>query len=284
MKKLLLIFCVLLVTVQSQAQLLWYGNPFWYAVNRNTSTSTANAAIAGGTVLGVASIVGSTIIRNQEIKAQKEAQERYDKEKVVQKGLFPAEITKADSLYNAGNYSLALQAYAGLAHNNDNYNEDLGDQLHLINRIKDCNEKVGTVDENPGPINNLKARKTDYSEYTSDIESPVYIAKKKANFAQITRVSCNDKETRVEFEYQNTFNGEIGLGVNGKTYIKGKKSGKLQLRRLENITIAPAKTLVPYGRQTLKFTLIFPALDPRDDKFDFVEPKSDWKFDDIVCK
>lgn len=282
MRKFILIMTLILVCIQSQAQVIYYSTPFWWTV-RNGSTSTANAAIAGGTVLGLASIVGSTIVRSKEIKAQKEAQERYDKEIVEQKALFPAAIAHADSVFNVENYSLALQLYGNLAHNNDNYNEDLGDQNHLISRIRECNKKLQTVDENPGPTNNFKARKADYSAYTNDIESPVYVAKKKNNYAQITRISTNDKETRIEFEYHNTFNGEIGLGINGKTYIKGKKSGKLALRRVENITIAPAKTLVPYGRQTLRFALIFPALDPRDQKIDFVEPNSSWKFTDIVC-
>lgn len=283
MKKLILILTVIMVAFQSEAQVIYYSNPFWWSV-RNGSTSTANAAIAGGTALGLASIIGSTIVHSQEVKARKEAQARYDNELVEQKALFPAAIAHADSVYNAENYSLALQLYGSLAHNNDNYNEDLGDQNHLVARIRECNRQLRMEDENPGPTNNFKARKRDYSEYTSDVESPVYVSKKKDNFAQITRVSCNDKETRIEFEYHNVFNGEIGLGVNGKTYIKGKKSGKLGLRRVENITIAPAKTLVPYGRQTLRFALIFPALDPRDEKFDFVEPKTSWKFDDVVCR
>lgn len=283
MRKLLVILMAIVFAVQSQAQVIYYSNPFWWSV-RNGSSSTANAAIAGGTVLGLASIVGSTIVRSKEIKAQKEAQARYDAELVEQKALFPAAVAHADSAFGAENYSLALQLYGSLAHNNDNYNEDLGDQNHLVSRIRECNRQLKMVDENPGPTNNFKARKLDYSEYTNDVESPVYIAKKKDNFAQITRVSTNSKETRIEFEYHNVFNGEIGLGVNGKTYIKGKKSGKLALRRVENITIAPAKTMVPYGRQTLRFALIFPAIDDRDETLDFVEPNSSWKFEKIVCK
>lgn len=282
MKRNFLMLLVMLVVFQSKAQVVYYGSPFWYTTRM--STSTANAAIAGGTALGLASIIGNTIIKNQEIKAQKEAQARYDAELVEQKAIFPGEITKADSLFNAKNYSLALQMYGRLAHNNDNYNENLGDQNHLVSRIRECNQILGTVEENPGPSNNFKARKNDYSAYTVDIESPVYKVKKKHNYAQITRISVNDKETRIEFEYHNSFNGEVGLGVNGGTYIKGSKSGKLPLRRLENITISPAKTLIPYGRQTLKFALIFPALDPRDKTFDFREPKSEWRFDDVICQ
>lgn len=282
-KNIFLLAIMAIIAVQSNAQVIYYGTPYWYTFSR-PSEATQQAAIGGATALGLASIIGNTIIEAQEVKARKEAQERYDKEKVNQKAIFPVDMQKADSLYNAANYAMALQMYGHMAHNNDNYNEDLGDQTYLVSRIAECNQKLGTVADNPCPNNNFKARKTDYSAYDVDIENPVYTSKKKNNYAQVTRVSCNSKETRVEFEYHNTFNGEIGLGVKGNTYIKGKKSGKLTLRKVENITIAPAKTLIPYGRQTLKFTLVFPALDDRDDTFDFREPSSEWQFNKVVCK
>ena len=68
------------------------------------------------------------------------------------------------------------------------------------------------------------------------------------------------------------------------TYIKGNKGGKLGLSGIENITMAPAETKIPWPGQKLRFVLIFPPLPDDATEFDFIVPSSEWKFKDIKCR
>jgi hypothetical protein len=79
-------------------------------------------------------------------------------------------------------------------------------------------------------------------------------------------------------------NANCKVYVQGKAYIKGNKGGKLGLAGVENITMAPATTKIPWPYQKLRFALIFPALPAEDAEFDLIEPSSDWKFKDIRCR
>ena len=76
----------------------------------------------------------------------------------------------------------------------------------------------------------------------------------------------------------------VGLSIKGKGYIKGNKGGKLELTGVENITVAPATTKIPWPYQKLRFALIFQPLPDNATEFDFIVPSSEWKFKDIKCK
>jgi len=74
------------------------------------------------------------------------------------------------------------------------------------------------------------------------------------------------------------------MNVRGTAYIKGNKGGKLGLEAVENITMAPASTNIPWPYQKLRFALIFPPLPEDAKEFDFIVPSSVWQFKDIKCK
>jgi hypothetical protein len=113
-------------------------------------------------------------------------------------------------------------------------------------------------------------------------ENPVYVNKKSTN-TKILRVACSDTETRLEMEVEASSANE-GWYVKGKAYIKGDKGGKQELAGVENITVAPATTKIPWPYQKLRFALIFPALPEEAKEFDFIVPSSVWQFKDIKCK
>jgi hypothetical protein len=66
--------------------------------------------------------------------------------------------------------------------------------------------------------------------------------------------------------------------------IKGNKGGKLSLVSVENITMAPVETFIPWPYQKLRFALIFEPLPEEATEFDFIEPSSEWKYKDIKCR
>jgi hypothetical protein len=96
-------------------------------------------------------------------------------------------------------------------------------------------------------------------------------------------VACSDKETRLEMEFE-ALSQNTGQFVKGTAYIKGNKGGKLSISSVENITMAPASTSIPWPYQKLRFVLIFPALPDNATEFDFIVPSSVWQFKDIKCK
>jgi hypothetical protein len=53
---------------------------------------------------------------------------------------------------------------------------------------------------------------------------------------------------------------------------------------VENITVAPATTKIPWPYQKLRFALIFQPLPENATEFDFIVPSSTWQFKDIKCK
>ena len=113
-------------------------------------------------------------------------------------------------------------------------------------------------------------------------ENPVYVNKKVTN-TKIVRVACSDTETRLEMECEASSMNE-GWFINGKGYIKGNKGGKQELTGVENITVAPATTKIPWPYQKLRFALIFQPLPDNATDFDFIVPSSVWQFKDIKCK
>ena len=84
-------------------------------------------------------------------------------------------------------------------------------------------------------------------------------------------------------EYESA-SASASVYMNGATYIKGNKGGKLGLEGVQNVTMAPAKTIIPWPYQKLRFALIFPALPDEAKEFDLIEPSSTWQFKDIKCK
>ena len=113
-------------------------------------------------------------------------------------------------------------------------------------------------------------------------ENPVYVNKKETS-TKIVRAACSDKETRLEMETEGTYANDCAR-IKGATYIKGNKGGKLTLVGVENITLAPAWTYIPWPYQKLRFVLIFPPLPDNATEFDLIEPSSSWQFKDIKCK
>ena len=114
-------------------------------------------------------------------------------------------------------------------------------------------------------------------------ENPVFVNKKNASGVKILRVACSDSETRVEMEIE-AYSANLQVYIKGTAYIKGNKGGKLTLVGVENITLAPAWTYIPWPYQKLRFVLIFPPLPDNATEFDLIEPSSSWQFKDIKCK
>lgn len=123
----------------------------------------------------------------------------------------------------------------------------------------------------------------DYSGYRYVKENPVFVNKKKAAGVQICRVACSATETRIEMETE-AFSANLYCNIKGSTYIKGNKGGKLGLESVENVTMDPARTYIPWPYQKLRFALIFPPLPEDAKEFDLIEPSSVWQFLDIKCK
>jgi len=72
--------------------------------------------------------------------------------------------------------------------------------------------------------------------------------------------------------------------VEGTTYIKGNKGGKLGLESLENVQMEPARTYIPWPYQKLRFALIFPPLPEEAKEFELIFPSTVWQFKKIKCK
>ena len=113
-------------------------------------------------------------------------------------------------------------------------------------------------------------------------ENPIYVNKKES-ITRIVRVACSDTETRLELEYVSQRPND-GMSVRGSAYIKGNKGGKLGIVSVENITMSPSSTNIPWPFQKLRFALIFPPLPDEAKEFDFIVPSSVWQFKDIKCK
>ena len=159
---------------------------------------------------------------------------------------------------------------------------EYSDQRQISRKISDLYVKVGRTEDGPSILNNDKVTLADYSKYRYVRENPVYVNKKLTN-TKIVRVACSDTETRLEMECEASRMNE-GWFINGKGYIKGNKGGKQELTGVENITVAPATTKIPWPYQKLRFALIFQPLPDNATEFDFIVPSSAWQFKNIKCK
>ena len=157
------------------------------------------------------------------------------------------------------------------------------DQKSLTLKINSLYEKAGRTEEGPSILNNKTTILPDYSRYRFSMRNPISKGKKDNTQTKIVRVSCSDTETRIELECEADMPNDQ-LYIKSDTYIRSKGSNKLRLRGVENVTVAPVVTKIPWPYQKLRFALIFPALPITAEEFELVEPSSSWKFKNIRCR
>lgn len=257
MKKSLIAFTLGLVTfMPAQAQWTHY----------DTQT-----AISG--ILGIAN-------KSIESAERKKQMEIHAREKAEYEQSFKDAMEEAKDFEQHEKWEEALSKYEEAAKLNCNY--EYSDQRQISRKIDELNVKAGRTEDGPSILNNAKTILADYSKYRYVRENPVYVNKKVTN-TKIVRVACSDTETRLEMECEASSMNE-GWFINGKGYIKGNKGGKQELTGVENITVAPATTKIPWPYQKLRFALIFQPLPDNATDFDFIVPSSVWQFKDIKCK
>ena len=255
-KNLMIIALGLVVVLPAKAQ--------W--TNWNTSS----------TISGVFGVLNHTI----ESAERKKQMEIFAQEKAQYEQSFKDAMESAKD-YEGGEYwEDALAKYEEAAKLNCNYG--YSDQQQISRKISELYVKAGRTEEGPSILNNAKVTLSDYSKYRYVRENPVYVNKKVTN-TKIVRVACSDTETRLELECEANSMNE-GWYIKGKGYIKGNKGGKQELTGVENITVAPATTKIPWPYQKLRFALIFQALPDNATEFDFIVPSSSWQFKGIKCK
>ena len=235
-----------------------------------------NSWNTSSTISGVFGAINHSI----ESAERKKAMEIQAQEKAQYEQSFKDAMQSAKD-YEGGEYwEDALAKYEEAARLNCNYGYT--DQLQISRKISELYVKAGRTEEGPSILNNAKVTLADYSKYKYVRENPVYVNKKVTN-TKIVRVACSDTETRLELECEANSMNE-GWYIKGKAYIKGNKGGKQELTGVENITVAPATTKIPWPYQKLRFALIFQPLPENATEFDFIVPSSTWQFKDIKCK
>jgi hypothetical protein len=231
-----------------------------------------HTSIALSSVIGLAreSIESAERKKAMEIHAQQKVQFEQD---------FKDSMTEAKDYELAEDWEEALNKYEEAAKLNCQYG--YSDQRQITKKINELYIKAGQEEDGPSILNNAKTILPDYSQYRYVRENPVYVNKKQTK-TKIVRVACSDKETRLELEYEASAMDD-GISVRGTAYIRGNKGGKLGLVGIENITMAPSATGIPWPYQKLRFVLIFPPLPDDAKEFDFIVPSSVWQFKDIKC-
>lgn len=229
------------------------------------------------TISGVLGIASQAI----ESAERKKEMEILARQKVEFEQSFQDAVTEAKSFEAAENWEEALEKYEEAAKLNCKYGYT--DQRTLSKKITSLYVKGGREDDGPSILHNADVTLADYSGYYYMRENPVYVNKKGATSTKILRVACSSNETRIEMEFEATA-ANHGVYIKGSTYIKGNKGGKLTLASVQNVTMAPASTYIPWPYQKLRFALIFPGLPEDAKEFDLIEPSSTWQFKDIKCK
>ena len=229
-------------------------------------------AISGGF-----GIIGSII----ESAERKKAMEIWEREKAQYQPTFKDAQAAAKQLESEEKWQDALEKYEEVAKLNCDYGYT--DQKGISTKITSLYEKAGVTEEGPSVVNNKHVTLDDYSRYRFTIQNPISKGKKYNTSTKIVRVSCSDTETRIELECEADEPNDA-LYIKPETYIKCKGSGKLRLSSVDNVSVAPTITRIPWPYQKLRFALIFPALPSDADVFDLIEPSSDWKFKDIRCR
>ena len=225
-------------------------------------------------ILGVA----NSAIESAERRKEMEIQAR---QKIEFEQSFKDAMTEAKAYEAQENWEEALEKYEEAAKLNCKYGYT--DQHTLSRKITSLYVKGGREDDGPSILNNSKTILSDYSKYRYVKENPVFTNKKNAAGIQICRVACSASETRIELEVE-ALSANKYCSISGGTYIKGNKGGKLGLESVENVTMAPARTYIPWPYQKLRFTLLFPPLPEEAKEFDLIFPSSVWQFKDIKCK
>ena len=256
-KNLLLAALGLLMTVPASAQ--------W------TNYDTQSA------IRGVFGIANAAI----ESSERKKEMEILARQKVEFEQSFQDAMAEAKDFESKENWEEALEKYEEAAKLNCKYSYT--DQRNITNKITGLYVKAGRENDGPSILHNAEVTLADYSAYRFMRENPVFVNKKNANGVKILRVACSDRETRVEMEIE-AYSANISVYIKGSAYIKGNKGGKLGLVSVQNVTMAPAKTFIPWPYQKLRFALIFPALPEDAKEFDLIEPSTTWQFKDIKCK
>ena len=256
-KSALLLFIVLAISTKASAQ--------W--TNYDTQS-----AIRG--VFGLANAALESAERKKEM-------EILARQKVEFEQSFQDAMTEAKALEAAENWEEALEKYEEAAKLNCKYSYT--DQRAISQKITSLYVKAKREDDGPSILHNTEVTLADYSAYRYMRENPVFVNKKNASGVKILRVACSDSETRVEMEIE-AYSANLPVYIKGAAYIKGNKGGKLGLASVQNVTMAPAKTFIPWPYQKLRFALIFPALPVDASEFDLIEPSTTWQFKDIKCK
>ena len=220
------------------------------------------------------------INRNIESAKRKMQTEIHAQEKVQFEQSFKDAMESAKGYEEGECWEDALNKYEEAAKLNCKY--DYSDQRQITRKINDLYVKAGRTEDGPSILNNAKTVLPDYSQYRYVRENPVYVNKKETT-TRIVRVACYDKETRLEFEIEAAF-ANYWASVSDKSFIMGNKGDKLTLEAIENISMAPTRTYIPWTYQKLRFVLIFPALPEETDEFHFIEPATTWQFRNIKCK
>ena len=228
-------------------------------------------------IRGVFGIANAAI----ESSERKKEMEILARQKVEFEQSFQDAMAEAKDFESKENWEEALEKYEEAAKLNCKYSYT--DQRNITNKITGLYVKAGRENDGPSILHNAEVTLADYSAYRFMRENPVFVNKKNANGVKILRVACSDRETRVEMEIE-AYSANISVYIKGSAYIKGNKGGKLGLVSVQNVTMAPAKTFIPWPYQKLRFALIFPALPEDAKEFDLIEPSTTWQFKDIKCK
>jgi hypothetical protein len=216
-----------------------------------------------------------------ESSERKKEMEILARQKVEFEQSFQDAMAEAKDFESKENWEEALEKYEEAAKLNCKYSYT--DQRNITNKITGLYVKAGRENDGPSILHNAEVTLADYSAYRFMRENPVFVNKKNANGVKILRVACSDRETRVEMEIE-AYSANVSVYIKGSAYIKGNKGGKLGLVSVQNVTMAPAKTFIPWPYQKLRFALIFPALPEDAKEFDLIEPSTTWQFKDIKCK
>ena len=225
-------------------------------------------------LLDIANAAIESAERKKEMEIQ--ARQKVEFEPSFHEAMDAAKAYEADE-----NWEEALEKYEEAAKLNCKYNYT--DQRTLSRKITSLYVKGEREDDGPSILHNDEVTLADYSAYRYMRENPVFENKKQASGMKILRVACSDSETRIELEFETT-RQNAPVYIKGTTYIKGNKGGKLGLVSVQNVTMSPAMTYIPWPYQKLRFALIFPALPEEAKEFNLIEPSSTWQFKKIKCK
>ena len=229
------------------------------------------------TLRGVFGLANAAI----ESAERKKEMEILARQKVEFEDSFKEAMAEAKEAETAEQWEDALGKYEEAAKLNCKYSYT--DQHSISQKISSLYVKAGRTDDGPSILHNAEVTLADYSAYRYMRENPVFVNKKQASGVKILRVACSERETRVEMEIE-AYSANLPVYIKGNAYIKGDKGGKLGLASVQNVTMAPAKTFIPWPYQKLRFALIFPALPEQAKEFDLIEPSTTWQFKDIKCK